>query len=51
MTFGNRLKQARENKGYNQKQFAERLGITLKFPVSSTVCFTGRTCMGGRFVR
>lgn len=28
MTFGNRLKQARENKGYNQKQFAERLGVT-----------------------
>ena len=28
MTFGNRLKQARENKGYNQKQFAEHLGVT-----------------------
>lgn len=28
MTFGNRLKQAREEKGYNQKQFAEQLGIT-----------------------
>lgn len=28
MTFGNRLKQARENKGYNQKQFADRLGVT-----------------------
>ena len=28
MTFGDRLKQARENKGYNQKQFAERLGVT-----------------------
>ena len=28
MTFGDRLKQARENKGYNQKQFAEHLGVT-----------------------
>ena len=28
MSFGNRLKQARENKGYNQKQFADRLGVT-----------------------
>ncbi len=28
MTFGNRLKQAREEKGYNQKQFAEKLEIT-----------------------
>lgn len=28
MTFGNRLKQAREEKGYNQKQFAEKLGIS-----------------------
>ena len=28
MSFGERLKQAREEKGYNQRQFAERLGIT-----------------------
>ena len=28
MSFGNRLKQAREGKGYNQKQFAEKLEIT-----------------------
>ena len=28
MTFGNRLKQAREEKGYNQKQFAGKLGIS-----------------------
>ena len=26
--FGKRLKEARELKGYNQKQFAEKLGIT-----------------------
>ena len=28
MSFGNRLKQAREERGYNQKQFAEKLGIS-----------------------
>ena len=28
MTFGERLKKSREEKGYNQKQFAEKLGIT-----------------------
>lgn len=27
-TFGSRLREAREKKGYNQKQFAELLGVT-----------------------
>lgn len=28
MTFGSRLKKARENKGYKQNQFADMLGVT-----------------------